>query len=403
MITKPILLDETGQMMLSAMNRQNALLEIMASDKIAELTTNLEEIRRLVREGIAHEVLDIGDQINVNWSDGTNSYTVPLDIVHFGNVELQDGEIVPGMWLQWHYCTPFDIQFDNREAFYVAPEGGLAAGTYHVTLAQTWSQAVAGTYQFTLTQDVPEGGVLTGFSSMPDTAPSNWTVSSRSSQTSTELIETVAVESGDGGTDLGTMPYTVPSTLNSMQRVAYGYNRWSQSAYRQWLNSKAAAGAWWTPQNDFDVPPAQLAGQRGFMAGFDEEFLAVIGKVKVTTALNTVEGHAVDREVTYDTFFLPSLEQMYGTPQLAGAEGEYWEYWKRALGLTSPAGTGSSNKYDAYKIYAINAKTSAQRVRLRSATRGTAYTAWYVNSAGYLHSAYIAYSSTRCAPACVIG
>ena len=401
MITKPILLDETGQQMLSAMNRQNALLEIMASDKIAELTTNLDEIHRLVREGIAQEVLAVGDQINVNWSDGTNEYTVPLDIVHFGDVQLQDGETVPGMYLQWHFCTPFDIQFDNREAFYKVPAGGLSAGTYHVTLAQTWSQAVAGSYQFTLTQDVPEGGVLTGFSSMPDTAPANWTVSSRASQTATELIETVAVEAGDGGTDLGTMPYTVPSTLNSMQRVAYGYGRWSQSAYRQWLNSKAAAGSWWAPQNDFDVPPAQLAGQRGFMAGFSEDFLAILGKVKVRTALNTVEGLTDTYEDTYDTFFLPSLEQMYGTPQLADAEGPYWEYWKRALGLTSPALTGSANKYDAYKTYAINARTSAQTVRLRSAFRGGASSAWNVNSTGYLGSNY-AYGSIRCAPACVV-
>lgn len=400
MITKPILLDETGQQMLSAMNRQNALLEIMAADKIAELTTNLDEIHRLVREGIAEEVLAIGDQINVAWSDGTNEYTVPLDIVHFGNVELEDGEIVPGMWLQWHYCTPFGIQFDNYEAFYVATEG-LAAGTYHVSLAQTWSKAIAGSYQFTLTQDVPAGGYLMGFTQMPDKNPDTWTVSSYASQTATTAIETVAVASGDGGTDLGTMAYTVPGALNCMQRVGYGYNRWSQSGIRQWLNSKAAAGSWWTPQNDFDRAPNELASQRGFMAGFSDEFLSILGKVKVTTALNTVEGHATDREDTYDTFFLPSLEQMYGTPQLAGAEGEYWEYWKRALGLASPSGTGSANIHEAYKTYAINAKTSAQSVRLRSAHRGSAYGTWLVYSTGYLHSS-TANGSGRCAPACVI-
>ena len=400
MITKPILLDETGQQMLSAMNRQNALLEIMASDKIAELTTNLDEIHRLVREGIAQEVMSIGDQINVAWSDGTNEYTVPMDIVHFGNVELEDGEILPGMWLQWHYCTPFGIQFDNYEAFYVATEG-LAAGTYHVSLAQTWSKAIAGSYQFTLTQDVPAGGYLMGFTQMPDKNPDTWTVSSYTSQTAATAIETVAVASGDGGTDLGTMAYTVPGTLNCMQRVGYGYNRWSQSGIRQWLNSKAAAGSWWTPQNAFDRAPSELTSQRGFMAGFSDEFLRILGKVKVTTALNTVEGHATDREDTYDTFFLPSLEQMYGTPQLAGAEGEYWEYWKRALGLTSPSGTGSANIHEAYKTYAINAKTSAQSVRLRSASRGYAGSPWIVNSAGYLTYTY-ANLSFRCAPACVI-
>lgn len=400
MITKPILLDETGQQMLSAMNRQNALLEIMAADKIAELTTNLDEIHRLVREGIAEEVLAIGDQINVAWSDGTNDYTVPLDIVHFGNVELEDGEIVPGMWLQWHYCTPFGVQFDNYEAFYMATEG-LAAGTYHVSLAQTWSKALVGSYQFTLTQDVPAGGLLMGFTTMADREPSAWTVSSYASQSATTAIETVPVTAGDGGTDLGTMPYNKAGALNSMFRTGYGYHRWSQSGIRQWLNSKAAVGQWWTPQNDFDRAPNELATQRGFMAGFSEEFLHILGKVKVTTALNTYEDFETDREDTYDTFFLPSLEQMYGTPQLAGAEGEYWEYWKRALGLSSPSGTGSANIHEAYKIYAINAKTSAQYVRLRSASRGS-FTTWHVHSTGYLGSYGNPSYAGRCAPACVI-
>ena len=400
MITKPILLDETGQQMLSAMNRQNALLEIMAADKIAELTTNLDEIHRLVREGIAEEVLAVGDQINVAWSDGTNEYTVPLDIVHFGNVELQDGEIVPGMWLQWHYCTPFGVQFDGYEALYKATEA-LPAGTYHFTQASTWSAAAAGTYQFTLTQDVPAGGVIAGLQRLADTAIEGNTVKTYATPDATTPIETATVTAGNGGTDLGTISNTVPGALNSAQRLGYGYNRWSQSGIRQWLNSKAAVGAWWTPQNDFDMPPVELASQRGFMAGFSDEFLSILGKIKVTTALNTVEGLATDREDTYDTFFLPSMEQMYSTPQLAGAEGEYWEYWKRALGLTSPALTGSSYKYPGYLTYAINAKTSAQLVRLRSAFRGYATSTWVVNSTGYLGGNY-AYYSGRCAPACVI-
>lgn len=399
-IVKPILLDETGQLMVSAMNRQNALLEIMASDKIAELTTNLDEIHRLVRSGLAPEVFAAGDQINVAWSDGTNSYTIPFDIVHFGNVTLEDQEVVPGMWLQAHYCTPFGIQFDNAEAFYVA-ESELAAGTYHVTLAQNWGGAVGGTYQFTLTQAVPAGGMLTGFERMPDVAAENWTVKSWASQTATTATETVAVTAGDGGTDLGTLAYTTVGTLNSMQRTAYGYNRWSQSGIRQWLNSGAAAGSWWSAQNAFDRAPNELSAQRGFMAGFSNDFLSILGKIKVTTALNTVEGLADTSEDTYDTFFLPSLEQMYGTPQLAGVEGDYWEYWKRALGLSSPAGTGSANTYEAYKTYAINAQTSAQYVRLRSANRGGAVSTWLVSSPGYLGTNG-AWSSYRCAPACVI-
>ena len=151
-----------------------------------------------------------------------------------------------------------------------------------------------------------------------------------------------------------------------MQRAAYGYNRWGQSAMRQFLNSSAAADAWWTPQNPYDRRPDQLAMLPGFMAGFDEAFLNIIQPVKVVTALNTVSDSEIGTtEVTYDTFFLASLEQEYCVPQLSGVEGEYWEYWKRRLGLSSPQGSGAANTNPSHIRYAYNARTSAQACRLR--------------------------------------
>lgn len=395
-ITKPILLDETGKQLLQAMNRQNAILEVMAADKLAELTTNLEEIHRLVREGIAHEVLEIGDQINVPWSDGTTNYVMPFDIVHFGEVELADGEKVPGMYLQSHYALPAGVPYDIYEAFYLCPNG-LAAGTYNVTTAQAWSKIPKASFQFTLTKPVPAGGCLCGFERMADT--DSWQVKSYADMKTTTPIETVAVSQGEGGTSLGVMPYNkATDDINSMYRTGYGYHRWSQSNLRQYLNSDAAAGGWWTAQNAFDRAPSEVAKQ-GFMKGFNEDFLKILGKVKVTTALNTYEGHASDRETTVDTFFLPSLEQIYCTPQLAGAEGEYWEYWKRALGIEAPAATHPS-VYEAYKTYALNAKTSAQACWLRSANRG-GINAWYQYSGGGVGSGN-PYFAFRCAPACVI-
>ena len=187
--------------------------------------------------------------------------------------------------------------------------------------------------------------------------------------------------------------------LNNMQRTAYGDNRWANSAYEQWLNSKAAAGAWWLPRDEYDVPPSQLSGKAGFMSGFGDDFLSIIQPVKVKTAKNTTAFDGSFDE-TYDTFFLPSLEQIYAQTQIAG-EGDYWEYWKHALGRTTPNGWYDSNRNDAYKTYAINAKTSAQTVRLRSAHRGTASITWNVYSGGSV-SSNGAYWSYRCAPACVI-
>ena len=138
------------------------------------------------------------------------------------------------------------------------------------------------------------------------------------------------------------------------------------------------------------------------MTGFGEDFLSIIQPVKVTTALNTVtEKDLGDREDTYDTFFLPSLEQMYAKNQLTGAEGEYFEYWKRATGLTTPAVWYEAGRNPGYIHYAINAKTSAQHVRLRSANRYYSCYAWNVNAAGGIGEDY-AYLAYRFAPVCVI-
>ena len=191
--------------------------------------------------------------------------------------------------------------------------------------------------------------------------------------------------------------------------ASYGYNRWSESGIRAWLNSNEAAGNWFgsyfevngvqTARKAYDVAPDQLASVNGFLRGLDPAFVAILGEVKVQTSCNTVTDGGVT-DVTYDKIFLPSLEQMYGTPQASGIEGDYWEYWKRRLGITSPA-SYHPTIYENYKTYALEAHSSAQNVRLRSANRGYSYYTWSVNSGGYLDGSY-AHRAFRCAPACVI-
>ena len=118
------------------------------------------------------------------------------------------------------------------------------------------------------------------------------------------------------------------------------------------------------------------------------------------TAANTVTDGGVT-DVTYDKFFLPSLEQVYGSPQAAGVEGDYWEYWKNVTGLDEPSNGSSTNTNDARKVKAVNAPNgSAAYCRLRSAYGGHYYV-WTVYAAGYL-SNYSAYYAHRALPACVI-
>ena len=398
-VTDPILLDKTGKQIVDSLNSIAAIISATGTYDYSDWN----KIKNLVRQGIAEKALPIGSQIVTNWTDkATNvTYAVPWDIVHYGNVTLQDGEIVPGMFLQWHYATPFGVQFSNFQAFYYATTA-LTAGTYYVTFGSSWgSKVVSGrSYQFTLTKDVPIGGQLSGFETCPDTDPTNWKVKSWSSTSATTELETVSVTEGTGGTSLGTLKFGGDSTLNDLQRTGYGYNRWGQSAIRQWLNSSKGLTSWWTPQNNFDRRPNELLTKQGFLTGFDDNFLAALTPIKVTTALNTITDSAVGTaEDTYDKIFLPSLQQEYITQQLADVEGESWSYWKRASGRTSYAPWYTSMA--EYITYGIDSKTSAQYVRLRSASRSYANGAWDVSTTGGVYGDN-SYGALRCAPACVI-
>ena len=126
--------------------------------------------------------------------------------------------------------------------------------------------------------------------------------------------------------------------------------------------------------------------------------------MRVRTALNTVTDAAVGTyEDTYDKIFLASLEQEFITPQASGIEGEAWDYWKQAVERSTPTPWYKTFAEGGHPItYGIDGKTSAQNVRLRSAYRGYAYSTWNVYASGYVYY-YYAVSSSRFAPACVIG
>ena len=372
------------------------------------------QIQQIVQSGNAQDWFNIGDQLEINWTKNGTVHKLPFDVVSFDSV-LKYGESAekPGLWLQSHYAGD-GVQFSASNALYVATEA-LPAGTYHFTIGTNWgTHCVAGkSYQFTTTKQIPAGGqIMVGRNNeyytwgAPDQAVSGWRVHTfESSAATTPLDSNLGLTEGTDGTDLGTTTSSIKystSGINNLQRAAYGYNRWSQSANRQYYNSAAAAGAWWTPQNPFDRAPQQLASLAGYMSGFDADFLAVLGKIKVTTALNTVSDSEIGTtEDTYDTFFLPSLEQEYIVPQLAGVEGAYWPYWKERLELDTPQKQGSDGTNANHIRYAYDARTSAQTCRLRSARRGHASNTWFVYPSGYAYY-YGATSALRGCPACVI-
>ena len=404
MITNdPILLNETGLQMVQEMKAQNSLLSILASSGREAVYSDLNQIAAIVRNGYGPQAFPIGDRIIDPWTDVDTStpYDFEWAIADHRAVELETGEQVPGMILQAVYGLPYANQFSNYQAFIKLP-AGLVAGDYNIILATTWGQAIAGAVNFTLTQPVPAGGLLSGLEGMPDQAPANWRVKSWALPTAADPIETVVVTRGDAiGTTLGTLQSTTRQDelgLNSMQRTGYGSNRWKTSADRARLNSSGLN--WFVPSADdpYAIRPTDY-NKNGFMAGISPDLLNATKKVKVTTLLNTVEGFGAS-ETTFDRFFLPSLEEVNATPQSVGPEGPAFPYWKRKLGISGFA-AGHPTTYAAYRIGTINAKTTPQIVRLRSANRGNASTTWDLYSSGYV-SGYDASSAFRSLPVCVI-
>ena len=402
--------------------RMASALEIIAIANAKNIDlNNAHEIQEIVKAGKARDFFQLGDQIDIVWqpdNSSENTYHIPFDVVSFAPAVDGLGVTHPNaMWLQSHYALT-GIQFSGNNAFYV-PAAALPAGTYYFTMGNAWGNNVVKDkiYEFTTTQEIPAGGQLllgtasSNTSGLPDTAPANWRVRTFANglqTTPTEILELTEVESSSG-TDLGVLSSSTKyaeSGINNMQRAAYGYNRYAHSAIRQWLNSAAGKDAWWEQKNPFDHRPDQLATVQGFMAGLPQEFLEVIRPVKITTALNTVSDSEIGAsEDVADKFFLPSLEQEYIVPQASGVEGAYWEYWKERLGLNSPQIQGGNGANPAHIRYAYENHTSAQTVRLRSASRGGAGYAWYVGASGsagsYGYGGGAAYAY-RPAPACVI-
>lgn len=406
-VTDPVYLDQTAKDNGKKLDQMTAALLGMSSSLgvIARAQAGVVEemdyngIKAVVAAGNAPAVFPVGTQL-VNTYTGKDGkvYDCPWNVVKTDDIaEGETGTTAPAMVLQMHYASLEDIQFSAYQAFFVVPEAGLVAGTYNVKMGLDWGTNVkTGTsYQFTLTKNAPAGARLTGFYNAPDVAPANWKVYVYKDQQKSELLETCNVSAGSTGTNLGTFLAKPKGNLNGLHPVGYGDNRWHKSAYRQYLNSDAAAGGWWTPQDEWDMKPDLADTVPGFLAGFSDDFKAALTRVKVVTYDNTVtdDGSAV---VTYDKIFLPSLEEIYCSPQVSG-EGTYWPYWKERTGAKTPQAVWQT--YPLRITRDLAQRTVGRNVRLRSAYRGDGANAFRVHSSGYVGN-WGAIGAIRCAPAC---
>lgn len=203
------------------------------------------------------------------------------------------------------------------------------------------------------------------------------------------------------------------------QIAQYGWNRYSTSAYRQWLNSDALKGEWWSPQHEYDAAPSQANTVNGFMHGLPEDFLSMLKPIKIETCRNyrdpdsAQSSSTYEYDTTYDTFWLPSKEEEYTVVNEPNhREGEAWQYWINTLtapalekGETLPqqnyASAETTHALLAHRRFILNNKTNASDVRLRSANRGYSSNVWNIYSTGNGNNSS-ASNSRRCAPACAI-
>lgn len=382
---------------------QNAAIDLLAADKRADLATNLGEVAELIKNDELLEVMDYGDRINLAWADGSNNYTMGFNLCHLETAKLEDQEYIKVADIESHYVLPFDCVYDDPEAIY-ASASDLAAGDYYFKIVNdAWGNNNGKYVQFTLTEDLTAGKQIRKKSGGYNAAIENCTLGifANGADKIGETLAFTVVTENPTGTSLGETDGT--GDLNYWHCVVLGYNRWKYSAVRQYLNSDKAAGSWWTQQHKWDVKPAYADTKDGFLKGFDPELLHYMQVTKVTTARNNVfnsgDTPLGGMDETYDRVFLISLEQSYITPQISG-EGEYWEYYKRLLGRTTPASTGAT--YARLIKYDLAAQTTARNRWLRSAYRGYANNVWDVTTSGRVHYTS-AYNGNRLAPCLRIG
>ena len=262
--------------------------------------------------------------------------TIKISIPHSITLQLHD---------QWGTALVYD---SSEAAFYIdedAYPNGLAAGTYNFTWNYTTGSMVNGTYQFTLTEDVPVGGQIVIGTNSNSTALTSCNITTYATVGSTTPIESnIVIAFGSEGTSLGTLTATgVTNSINCAQRIIWGSNNWKLSGIRQWLNTDGDANAWWKAKNVFDRPTN--ADKAGFLRNMDAAFLDIIGEVIKTTQKSISDGYGL--ETTTEKFFLLSRLEVYaGTERNQdGADGKVYAYYGAGRSdLTAPGMEADTNR-----------------------------------------------------------
>ena len=109
------------------------------------------------------------------------------------------------------------------------------------------------------------------------------------------------------------LPFDAKEPTNpDSNRKQYGNNRYIHANVRQWLNSSAGAGQWYSAQHEHDAPPITdnvrynpYDGYPGFLAMLDDAFVAGLLNTSLVLANNTITDGGGSEAFT-DKMFLAS-------------------------------------------------------------------------------------------------
>lgn len=109
----------------------------------------------------------------------------------------------------------------------------------------------------------------------------------------------------------------IESGNSNSDRRSYGNNRYIYSNLRQWLNSQAAAGKWYSAQHSADAAPTnanvwsnynEYDQEAGFLAGFSANFVAALLSTTHTVGKSSTDGGGT--ETCTDKIFLASCTEV---------------------------------------------------------------------------------------------
>ena len=190
-------------------------------------------------------------------------------------------------------------------------------------------------------------------------------------------------------------------------RQKYGNNNWKLSNIRQWLNSDAAAGEWYSAQHSADASPSNSNIDTSYPTGYDTRpgFLYHFTAAQKSAMLNfdlTLKLHTVDgggSHVVTQKVFLPTMTQVGFGANEGVAEGTVFNKYR---GVENAFRIKTLHPMAAANSCYIGQTANSEEWYWLSSASTTSYRARRVNLVGSLggNDAYL--GGGGCAPCIVL-